>query len=154
MSTYRIYEKNLIRTSSRLSKDFDIVSTSSMKTLKTSTKISFNFVIYFLIILVFSVSVNFYYFYSWINHSHNEIIETLDREYNEVYIKDETLKTPAEKFEKFKEDVFDVGGYIVDRSGRVFLSEGYQDIPKTNVFKVFQKNGKSYLIGGKQFPSV
>jgi hypothetical protein len=41
-------------------------------------------------------------------HSNNEIEETLDREYNEVYVKDDYLKkTPEEKFEKFKEDIFD-----------------------------------------------
>jgi len=79
-----------------------------MKKLKTSTKIALNFIIYVFLIFAFAVIVNFFYLYTWTNHSYDEINETINREYTEIYVNNAELKTNEEKFNKLKEDIFDI----------------------------------------------
>lgn len=124
-----------------------------MKTFKTSTKISFNFIIYFVIIVIFGVTVNFFYFYSWESHSYNEIRDTLNREYNEIFVKDKT-KSEEQKLTKFKEDIFDIWWFIIDNSWKIYLPDWYTTIPETNIFNIFKKDSKYFLIGWVYFPRI
>ena len=116
-----------------------------MKNLKTSSRIALNFLIYVFLILIFAITVNIFYFYTWTNHSYDEINETITREYTEVYNNSKSLKTPAVKFTKFKDDIMDFWWYVKSSSWRIYISSWYTDIPKTNYFNIFKKDGNYFL---------
>jgi hypothetical protein len=76
-----------------------------MKKLKTSSKIAFNFMVYEILILVlFSITVNLNYLFTWTSHSKDEIRETISKEYHKIYFE----QNSKNKFEDFKSSIMDM----------------------------------------------
>lgn len=114
-----------------------------MNKLKTSSRISLNFMTYVILILVFfSVTVNLYYLYSWTTHSKEEISEMITKEYSEAY----KNRSSDDKFEKFKLTIMDLGWYIIKNDWKIIFSKWYDSIPNTNILNIFEKEWKYYLI--------
>ncbi len=99
-----------------------------------------------LIILLFSLTVNVFYFYTWTSHSKWEIEEIIVWEYNQSYIN--------WSFWSFKDSILKRWWAIVTNDSKIFISSWYLHIPKTNIFGIFEKNWRYFELWSLRLDAI
>ena len=128
-----------------------------MKNFKTSERLSIKFTIFTTIILaLFWLTVNIFSFYSWYNLEKIEIINLVDKEYEEIFISHkETFDTwsSINLREKFTDEILDKWGfieYVEDKSSKPNLFNRFND----NDFWLVKRGEKHYLFYNKYLDRI
>ncbi|MDD2486832.1 MAG: HAMP domain-containing sensor histidine kinase [Candidatus Gracilibacteria bacterium] len=98
--------------------------------------------------MFFGICLNSYFFYSWYNSEKREINENIDKIYND------SCEYKIDSKTKIVKGVLDMGGYIIDKNNKFYLSDKYKEIPKINRLGFFEINGNHFFLYGKKIDGI